>query len=148
MAVVLVLLLAGCGLRPGAEGASTPHAVIQSLSPAQHCEVTVLVLLGRTVTAVQADYPGGIDTTQVMTTHGEQSAVFQVFAQLDGQVIAWVDKHGALGATGHAVQRQALTLCGRTAPELPTVDARHRASPRILNLPGVAPTSPSCPVPL
>jgi hypothetical protein len=68
--------------------------------PCQHCEVTVLVLLTRSVTAMENGQAGGIDMNQVVAQYGDQSAVWQAFSQADGQVVADVEANGPAGVIG------------------------------------------------
>jgi hypothetical protein len=86
---------AGCsGGQHAAGSAARPSA---SLPPVVSCEAAVLHLLAQSAQAVQDGYGGGLDPDVVMNRYGEQSAVFQVWEQLDGQVLAAQAEHGPDG---------------------------------------------------
>ena len=112
-AATTAVALATHSPRPGAEGAARKVDTAVALSPAQHCESSVLVLLGKSATAVQQGYPDGISPDDVLAQLGESSPVYEAFMQLDGQVVSSAGLHGAAGSTGPAVQAQALQLCQR-----------------------------------
>jgi hypothetical protein len=105
-------LAAGCSSahpQPAAQPASQAAAQA-ALTPAQRCAVTVEVLLSKTVSAMEDGYQGGIDVNQIMDEYGAQSAVFQAFAQLDGQVMGYVVQHGPGGSVA-SVGSQPQQLC-------------------------------------
>jgi hypothetical protein len=122
----LALLTAACssapaGPSPAAKRVEARQNAFDHAHPGLvNCQVTVLGLLQKTVTAMQAGYGGGIDINQVMAQYGDQSAVFQAFSELDGQVIAYVDEHGPAGSVG-SVYGQARSLCAQygASPALP-----------------------------
>lgn len=99
MAAAPLVLAAGCGSHPAPSPASPAAATSAApLTPLQKCQVTVMILLAKTVAATQQGYPDGIDLTQVMDQYGSNSAVFQTFAQSDGQVLLYVSENGPDGA--------------------------------------------------
>jgi hypothetical protein len=108
IAIIIALSSHGNGVSTTPSGSSA--AAQAPLTPAQRCAVTVLVLLNKTVSAMEDGYQGGIDVDQVMDEYGEQSAVFQAFAQLDGQVMGYVVQHGPAGSVV-SLDSQPLQLC-------------------------------------
>ena len=108
IAIIIALSSHGNGASTTPSGSSA--ATQAALTPAQRCAVTVEVLLSKTVSAMEDGYQGGIDVNQVMDEYGEQSAVFQAFAQLDGQVMAYVVQHGP-GGSVTSVGSQPQQLC-------------------------------------
>jgi hypothetical protein len=70
------------------------------------------VLLSESADAAQKGYSGGLDPNVVMSRYGEQSAVFQVWEQLDGQVLAAQAEHGPDGLLAPLVP-QIIRLCAQ-----------------------------------
>ena len=93
-AIVALACAAGCS--SGQHAAPRPSASA-TVPPAVSCEAAVLRLLAQSAQAVQDGYGGGLDPDVVMNRYGEQSAVFQVWIQLDGQVLAAQAEHGPDG---------------------------------------------------
>jgi len=69
-----------------------------------------LHLLAQSAVAAQDGYGGGLSPETVMNRYGLDSAVFQVWEQLDGQVLAAQAEHGPDGLLAPFVA-QAAALC-------------------------------------
>jgi|HubBroStandDraft_2_1064218.scaffolds.fasta_scaffold1066184_1 hypothetical protein len=93
-AIVALACAAGCS--SGQQAATRPSASA-TVPPAVSCEATVLHLLAQSAQAAQDGYSGGLDPNMVMNRYGEQSAAFQAWIQLDGQVLAAQAEHGPDG---------------------------------------------------
>ncbi len=74
------------------------------------CEATVLALLSESAVAAQDGYGGGLSPQTVLARYGEESAVFQAWSQLDGQVLAAQEEHGPDGLLAPFVP-QVIALC-------------------------------------
>ena len=104
--VVICADCAGATGRPSGSPAPSPSATASS------CEATVLALLSESADAAQEGYSGGLDPSMVMSRYCEQSAVFQVWEQLDGQVLAAQAAHGPDGLLAPFVP-QIIRLCAQ-----------------------------------
>ena len=96
-AVTAILLLACAACGSGAPGRPSGSPATSPSATASSCEATVLVLLSESAQAAQDGYGGGLDPNVVMNRYGEQSAVFQVWEQFDGQVLAAQAENGPSG---------------------------------------------------
>ncbi len=110
-AIVALACAAGCS--SGQHAAPRPSASATA-PPVVSCEAAVLHLLAQSAQAVQDGYGGGLDPDVVMNRYGEQSAVFQVWEQLDGQVLAAQAAHGPSGLLTPFVP-QVYRLCAQYA---------------------------------
>jgi len=88
MAASAALLALACavGCSSGERAATRPSPA--PAATAASCEATVLALLAQSAAAVRDGYGGGLSPETVMNRYGEQSAVFQAWQALDGQVLA------------------------------------------------------------
>jgi hypothetical protein len=95
-AIVALACAAGCS--SGQRAATRPSpALAATVPPAVTCEATVLHLLAQSAQAVQDGYGGGLDPDVVMNRYGQESAIFQTWIALDGQVLAAQAEHGPNG---------------------------------------------------
>ena len=72
----------------------------------------MLGLLGESGAALEDGDSGGLDPVQVMSKYGQDSAVYRVFVQLDGAVLAAEETSGNTGLLTPFVS-QAAALCGQ-----------------------------------
>ncbi len=106
-AIVALACAAGCS--SGQHAAPRPSASA-TVPPVVSCEAAVLHLLSESAVAVQDGYGGGLDPNVVMARYGAQSAVFQAWVRLDGQVLAAQAEHGPDGVLAPFVP-QVIALC-------------------------------------
>jgi hypothetical protein len=120
-AIVALACAAGCSSGPRAATRPFP-APAASVPPAVTCEATVLHLLAQSAQAVQDGYGGGLDPDVVMNRYGQESAIFQTWIALDGQVLAAQAEHGPSGLLAPFVP-QVIALCkqygGQSQPGSP-----------------------------
>lgn len=110
-AIMALACAAGCS--SGQRAATRPSpAPAASLPAALSCEATVLQLLAQSAVAAQDGYGGGLSPETVMNRYGEQSAVFQVWEQLDGHVLAAQAENGPDGLLAPFVV-QVARLCAQ-----------------------------------
>jgi hypothetical protein len=151
-AAAAALLAAGCGssststppqpavsAQPGQAGSSEAP-----LSPLGQCVRAVDQLLIQDLDAIEAGYPGGIDTTQVMDRYGALSAIFQAFVQLQAQLASQVAEYGTTNALA-PVGRQVVATCqeygaGSQQPAVPAPSPSPQTTAAAV--PASAPASP------
>ena len=112
-AIVALACAAGCS--SGQHAAPRPSTTA-TVPPAVTCEATVLHLLAQSAQAVQDGYGGGLDPETVMERYGQESAIFQTWIALDGQVLAAQAEHGPDGLLTPFVP-QVYRLCKQYADQ-------------------------------
>ena len=108
----------GTGLSPAVRRFQAQQAAWEKAHPALfHCEVEVDILLAKDLNAIEQGYDG-IDPNQVMTQYGVQSAIFQAYIQLQGQLTNQVDQYGTTDAL-QPVYRQVVATCQQYGADPP-----------------------------
>ncbi len=113
-ALITAALACAAGCSGGQHAAGSAARPSASLPAALSCEAAVLRLLADSVTAAEDGYPDGLSPLSVMDRYGEQSAVFQVWSQFDGQVLAALEQAGPDGVLTPFV-RQVARGCAQYA---------------------------------
>ncbi|MGH3403812.1 MAG: hypothetical protein ACRDRJ_15135 [Streptosporangiaceae bacterium] len=107
---VILALASAAGCSSGQRAATRPSPAPATTAPS--CEAAVLALLARSAADAQDGYDGGLSPETVMNHYGYQSAVFQAWEQLDGQVLAAQAQDGPDGLLAPFIP-QVARLCAQ-----------------------------------
>ena len=136
-AAVIAAALAGCGSRH-AGGAGAGAAVTPSFTPQQLCVSVVDNWLQSSIDATQDGYPLGVDSTPLLERYGSESAIYQAFVTLNGQLVDYIGLHGVEGAY-QSVAGQTSQTCAMYGAE----GTSSQATPTPVQSPVASAASPS-----